>query len=79
MSVSLLYLVINYRKWVLSKFSEKLLLNQLFIFIKMLISFLNSEGLEFVIIILVSYANKIGLGYIRCNFWKNINVQKKMV
>jgi hypothetical protein len=53
----------NCRKWVVSKFGgNKLLLNQLSILIKTLfIFFLNSEGTEFVIIMLVSSANKIGL------------------
>ena len=53
----------NFRKWVLSKFSDnKLLLNQLLILIKAWLVFcLNSEGLEFVIILLVSSANQIGL------------------
>jgi hypothetical protein len=54
----------NCRKWVLSKFSDnKLLLNQLLLIsIKAwLVFFLNPEGLEFVIILLVSSANQIGL------------------
>jgi hypothetical protein len=39
-----------------------MLLNQLFILIKtLLIFFLNSESLEFVVMMLVSSANKIGL------------------
>ena len=56
-------LVMNCRNWVLSKFNDnKLLLNQLFILIKtLLIFFLNTKGLEFVINMLVSFANKIGL------------------
>ena len=52
----------NGRKWVLSKFSDKLFLNQLLILIKAwLVFLLNSEGLEFVIIMSVSSANQIGL------------------
>jgi hypothetical protein len=53
----------NCRKWVLSKFSDnKLLLNQLLILLQAwLVFFLNSEGLEFVIIMLVLSVNQIGL------------------
>ena len=51
-----LFLVMYCRKWVLSKFSDnKFLLNLLFVLIKtLLIFFLNSEGWELVIIMLVS-------------------------
>ena len=53
----------NSRKWVLSNFHDnKLLFSQLFILIKtLLIFFLNSEGSEFVIIMLVSSTNTNGL------------------
>jgi len=58
----LIFLVMNSRKWVLSNFSDKLLFSQLFILIKtLLIFFLNSEGSEFVIIMLVSSTNTNGL------------------
>jgi hypothetical protein len=50
----------NSRKWVLSNFSDnKLLFSQLFILIKTF--FLNFEGSEFVIIMLVSSTNTNGL------------------
>ena len=63
MSISWLFLVMNSRKWVLSNFHDnKLLFSQLFILIKtLLIFFLNSEGSEFVIIMLVSSTNTNGL------------------
>jgi len=49
---------------------------KLFILIKtLLIFFLNFEGSEFVIIMLVSSANTFG--YIRYNFWKVIKIQEK--
>ena len=76
----LIILVINCRKWVLSKFSDnKLLLNQLFILIKTLLIFffLISEGLEFVIIMLVLSANKIGLDISDIIFWRSLIYSRK--
>jgi len=66
--IFLTILVIDCRKWVLSKFGDnKLLLNQLFILIEMLlIFFTNSEGSAFVIVILVSCTKKNGLSIEPC-------------
>jgi len=63
MSIAGLFLVMNCRKWIVSKFSyKKLLLNQSFILMKTLFIFLlNSEESEFVIIMRVSSANTIVL------------------
>jgi hypothetical protein len=79
MSFFWLFLFTICRKWVLSKYSyNKLLLNQLFFLIKtLLIFFLNSEGLEFVIMMLVSPANKIGLNISDINFGRSIIYSRK--
>jgi len=69
----------NCRQWVLSKFSDnKLLLNLLFVLIKtLLIFFLKSVGSEFVIIMLVSPLNKIGLDKSDIIFGRSLMYKRK--
>jgi uncharacterized protein (DUF486 family) len=56
-------LIVNFMRWVLSKFNERLLApNHLFKYSKKIVmSLIKSVGLELVAIILESFANRIGL------------------